>query len=173
MTSTTPVAQSVDAQIIHDAIRGCGITHAVIVPDTIVAKVIERLDADPDIRTINVCTEDEAMCIHAGLYMGGAEPMMVIQETGLYACINSLRAIALDAEVPTLIFVGLFGRDVNRTVEDNRGRTVRLIAPVMDALDVPHYLIDGPDDVGVIATAFAESRERRGPVVVFLGAPAA
>jgi len=36
---------------------------------------------------------------------------------------------------------------------------------------VPHYAIDGLDDVGCIRTAFDESRASNGPVVVFVGAP--
>ena len=38
-------------------------------------------------------------------------------------------------------------------------------------MEVPHYAIDGPEDVGLLRQAFDESRARVGPVVVFVGAP--
>ena len=66
-----------------------------------------------------VCTEDEAMGINAGLYMTGHRPMLLIQNNGLYACVNTLKAIALDAQVPTFMLIGQFGRDVNKRVEDS------------------------------------------------------
>jgi sulfopyruvate decarboxylase TPP-binding subunit len=164
-------AESVDAVLLHDAIRDLGITHVVTVPDTHQRTLIDRLLQDESLKVVIVSTEDEAIGINAGLYMGGAVPMMLIQQLGVFAGVNALRGIALDMNVPTFILAGLFGRDVTKPTSENNQRAVRLVEPLLDALDVPHYAIDGPDDVGVIRTAFDQSREIHGPTVVFVGAP--
>src|SRR6266571_5689304 len=164
-------AKSVPAELLHEAIRELGVTHVVTVPDTHQRTLLDRLYEDPDIRVITVTTEDDAIGVNAGLYMGGAVPMLVVQQLGLFASMNALRGIALDMNVPTLILAGLFGRDVSKSTADNRARSVRLVGPLLDSVEVPHYAIDGPGDVGCIKAAFDESRTRCGPVVVFVGAP--
>jgi sulfopyruvate decarboxylase TPP-binding subunit len=169
---TQQAAESVDAVLLHDAIRDLGITHVVTVPDTHQRTLIDRLLKDESINVVIVSTEDEAIGINAGLYMGGAVPMMLIQQLGIFAGVNALRGIALDMNVPTFILAGLFGRDVTKPTDaESQQRAVRLVEPLLDALGVPHYAIDGPDDVGLIRTAFDQSRETHGPAVVFVGAP--
>ena len=39
--------------------------------------------ADPDFLIIPVCREGEAMAVAAGLWVGGAKPVILIQNTGL------------------------------------------------------------------------------------------
>ena len=69
-------------------------------------------------------------------------------------------------------YAGLFGRDVSKPTDaESQQRAVRLVEPLLDALGVPHYAIDSDADVGVIRTAFDQSREMHGPTVVFVGAP--
>jgi sulfopyruvate decarboxylase TPP-binding subunit len=166
-----PAAESVAGELLHDAIRSLGITHVVTVPDTHQKTLLARLYDDAEIEVVTVATEDDAFGVHAGLYMGGAVPMMVIQQLGVFAGVNSLRGIALDMNVPTLVLAGLFGRDVTKSTAENRARSVRLVEPLLDSLEVPHYAIDGPGDAGLIKRAFDESRANNGPVVVFVGAP--
>jgi sulfopyruvate decarboxylase subunit alpha len=167
----TQVVQSVPAEPLHTAIRELGITHVVTVPDTHQRTLLDRLYKDEQITVITVSTEHEAIGINAGLYMGGVVSMVLIQQLGLFAGMNALRGIALDMNVPTLILAGLYGRDVTRTTAENDARSVRLVGPMLDAMGVPHYSIDGPGDVGVIRTAFDQSRAIHGPTVVFVGAP--
>lgn len=111
---TTAGAESVPAEILHDAIRELGITHVVTVPDTHQKTLLSRLFDDQQLRVVTVATEDDAFGVTAGLYMGGAVPMMVIQQLGVFAGVNALRGIALDMNVPTLVLAGLFGRDVSK-----------------------------------------------------------
>ena len=169
--TTAPAAESVPAELLHSAISDLGITHIVTVPDTHQRTLLERLFADDRLQVITVTTEDDAIGVNAGLYMSGAIPMLVIQQLGLFASMNALRGIALDMNVPTFILAGLFGRDVGLTTAENRSRSVRLVEPLLDSMQVPHYAIDRSSDVGCIRTAFDESRARFGPVVVFVGAP--
>jgi hypothetical protein len=67
--------------------------------------------------------------------------------------------------------VGQYARDVRVPVPENDASGVRLIEPMMRSLDIPYYVIDGPEDVGVLTQAFEQSRAERGPVVVLVSAP--
>ena len=171
--TTAPVVESVPASLLHGAIKALGVTHVLTVPDTHQKTLLASLMQDPDLSLITLSTEDEAICVNAGLWMGGANPLLLIQNVGLFAAMNALRGVAMDMRVPTCLLTGQYGRDVTKTVEENKGSAVRLIEGVMASMDVPTYRIDRPDEVANLTKGFAESRERRGPVVVLVGAPTA
>jgi sulfopyruvate decarboxylase subunit alpha len=105
------------------------------------------------------------------MWIGGAESVVIIQNVGLFAAMNALRGVAMDMNVPTLLIVGQFGRDVSKTVENNAATGVRLLEPVLDAMGVPYYRLDFAADVDVLRTAYDRCRDERGPVVVLIGAP--
>ena len=169
----TALVESVPARQLHDQIRALGVSHVLTVPDTHQKSLIASLMTDRDLKLITLSTEDEAICVNAGLWMGGAEALILIQNVGLFAAMNSLRGVAMDMRVPTCLLVGQYARDVTKPVAENRASAVRLIESVMGSIDVPCYAIDGPGDVPLLAEAFNESRERRGPVVVLVSAPTA
>src|SRR5687767_4556167 len=108
----TPVVESVPARLLHQQIIDLGVSHVVTVPDTHQRTLLASLYAEPRIEVITVSTEDEAICASAGLWMGGAEPLLLIQNLGLFAAMNALRGIAQDKNVPTCMLVGQFSRDV-------------------------------------------------------------
>jgi sulfopyruvate decarboxylase TPP-binding subunit len=170
-TQTANVADSIPAPLLHSAIRELGITHVLSVPDTHQKTLLTLLMTDPELRTITLSTEDEAICANAGLWIGGAEPLVVIQNVGLFAAMNALRGVSMDMSVPTCMLVGQFGRDVSQPVEANASSGVRLMEPVLRTMGVKFYRLDHESDVGLLRTAFDESRRERKPVVVLIGAP--
>ena len=168
---TRSMVQSVPAELLVNEITGLGVTHVVTVPDTHQRTLLELLAEDSRLSLLTVSTEDEAIGVNAGLWIGGAEPLLLIQNVGLFAGLNALRAIAQDMKTPACILVGQFGRDLERAAEDNRASAVRLIGPLMETMNLPFYMIDTPDDAPLLTRAFQESRERHGPVVVLISAP--
>jgi sulfopyruvate decarboxylase TPP-binding subunit len=122
-------------------------------------------------RVITACTEDEAIAINAGLWVGGQRPILSIQQVGLLAALNNVKGIALDARIPTCMLVGYFGRDVTRTARTNAARAVHLIEPTLDAWSVPYFAIESEDDLSLLRQAYQQSEARQGPTVVLIGAP--
>ncbi len=167
------LVESVPASVLHEQISGLGVTHILTVPDTHQKSLLAELSVDPAFSYHVLSTEDEALCVNAGLWMGGKEPLVVIQNVGLFAAMNALRGVAMDLKVPTCMLVGQYARDVTVPVPENANSAVRLIESVLQTLDVPCYVIDRVDQVGVIPVAFAQSREERRPTVVLISAPTA
>jgi sulfopyruvate decarboxylase TPP-binding subunit len=167
------VANSVPAVLIEREIEALGVTHILSVPDTHQKTLLSLLEKRRSPRLLTFSTEDEAICVNAGLWIGGAEPLVVIQNVGLFAAMNALRGVALDMKVPTCLLVGQYGRNVGLPIEENSASAVRLIEPVLKTLDVPFYRIDHEADVGVLTRAFRQSREERRLAVVLVGAPTA
>ncbi len=175
MTNVTlgPVARSIDGAALADAVRALGVTHIITVPDTNLRTAIAPLMATSVPKVIYSCTEDEAMGINAGLYITGHRPMLLIQNNGLYACMNTLKAIALDAEIPTFMLIGQFARDVNKPVEENTKRAVTLLEPTLATWSVPFVRLERPDDLPLLRTAYERAWNSHGPSAAIVGAPTA
>jgi hypothetical protein len=90
---------------------------------------------------------------------------------GLLAAMNNLKALCMDARIPTCMLVGYFGRDVTRTARDNASRAVRLIEPTLDTWGVAYFAIEGPDDLPAVGRAYHHSVDNSGAAVVLIGAP--
>lgn len=164
-------ARSVDPGAILAALRAIGITHVITVPDTHQRTLLTLLAESSHPRLITVCTEDEAIAINAGVYIGGARPLLLIQNNGLYACLNALKAISLDARVPTLMLVGEHGRDLAVASRENSERSVRMLEPTLELWEVPYFRLDDPEHLSRLEVAHRLSIERAWPVAVLLGAP--
>ena len=162
-------AQSVPAAMLLAAILEAGVTDVVAVPDTHQRTLIDLLLPSDAVRFVQCTTEDEAMAVAAGLIVGGRRPLLQIQHAGLYACVNNLRGVGIDGELPLVLLIGLLGRDPDRAPHDSFDSMVRYAEPLLDALEVPRFLIDGPADVGRLAEAIREAEAGQHPVAVLVG----
>lgn len=169
-------AYAVPADAILDELEACGITHVITVADFVQMSVHKRLGEGylPNVRVLHTSTEDEAVVIAVGLHLGGQVPVVVIQNQGLYACVNNLRAIGLDCEFPIFMMIGQFGREPDNFGKDpslSRRRVVRLLEPLLETLEIPFLRLEEPGDIGNIRRAFELSRQRSWPTAVLVGAP--
>jgi sulfopyruvate decarboxylase TPP-binding subunit len=171
MVQAEPVALSVPADAIVRELQKLDITHVINVPDTHQRTLLSALARQAQMRLLTACTEDEAIAINAGLYIGGQRPILLIQQVGLLAAMNNVKGIAMDARIPTCMLVGYFGRDVTRTARQNAARAVHLIEPTLDTWGIPYFPIEGPADLPAIASAYHNSVEQLGPSVILVGAP--
>lgn len=169
MGDQMPHAQPIPAQLLYDALDAAGVTDVVAVPDTHVRTLIALMQERSEIRFIQAATEDEAIAMAAGLIVGGRTPLVQIQHAGLYACVNHLRGIAVDGQFPMLFMVGLLNRDPARVPRGNFDSMVRYAEPLLDVFEIPHYLLDGPEDVALVSQAMRDAQERNGPAVLLIG----
>jgi sulfopyruvate decarboxylase TPP-binding subunit len=164
------VATPVCAADVVDAIEALGTTHVVTVPDTHQRTVMAALD---DSRTpmVRAATEDDVFAICAGLWMAGAIPVALIQQLGLFASVNALRAFTHDQGVPLAVLAGLYGRNVDADLSDGQSSAVRLCIPLLDALEIRWTMIERTDDAPAIAPALSAAFVESCTSVVLLGAP--
>ena len=69
------------AELIVDEIKRQGVTHIIGLPDNGARTLFEALWRDPDLEVVTVTREGEAFAIASGLYLGGKQPLVVIQNT--------------------------------------------------------------------------------------------
>jgi sulfopyruvate decarboxylase TPP-binding subunit len=171
--TTHPLTSPVSPLEIIDSMLAAGVTHVVTVPDTHQRTLLAALSQQSKVPLITLCTEDEAFGVNLGLFMGGQKPVLLMQNTGFYASMNSLRGICLDTRVPACLLIGEFGRDGSLPSKANLRRTVNLLEPTLETWKVPYYRLDSAADLPNIALALDRAWDDRGPAAIIIGATTA
>jgi sulfopyruvate decarboxylase TPP-binding subunit len=167
------MAHSLDPGAMLAKIRQAHVTHVITVPDTHQRTLLGLLAASADPQLITVCTEDEAMGVNLGLFLGGRRPMLLIQNAGFYAAMNTIRGLSLDARVPACMLIGEFSRDPAVAPADHKSRLVHLLEPTLQAWRIPYRRLDRADDLTAIPQAMDQAWRDRGPTALLVGAPTA
>ena len=174
---TTTAAHHIPASRCLDALREAGCDHVVTVPDWVQLALHVRLEAgEPGLPLVQCCGEDQAVTVAAGLAIGGRRPVIVVQNQGLYACVNGIRAVSLDAGIPLVFMVGQFGREFDNFGDDpakSRRNMVRLLHPVLEAIGVKPFPLESEADLPQVRAAFEHAHTHRTAAVLVVGAPQA
>src|SRR5204863_2168304 len=96
-----------DGPSVVAALKQCGVTHVVWLPDSELGTWEAALTGPDGLRLIRVCREGEAFAIAAGLLLGGQKPIVLIQCTGLFEAGDALRNVIHDMHLPLFMIVGV------------------------------------------------------------------
>jgi len=141
-------------------LRRVGITHVVMVPDSTLGQWQSAIEAS-DIHLVRVCREGEAWQVAAGLHLGGAEPLVVIQCTGLFESGDALRNALHDWQLPLRCVIG-YRSYLNQ--ETLPGDTCLMFTePILDAWKIPYRLITAPEQMEQIAEHWEACRAAGAP----------
>ena len=160
------------ASSLLSALKASCVTHVVTVPDFVQFALHAQL-SDPvnGIRQIFACSEDQALTTATGLYVGGARPVVMVQNQGLYKCLNTLRATCVDSGVPMVFLVGQFGREQDnfgKPMQQSERSMVRLMEPLLDGLGLRYWTIESDKQSTHIGEAFTHAYAMQSAVVVLI-----
>ena len=148
-----------------------GITHVVWLPDTTLGQWDQTLRTAAGIELVPVCREGEAWALAAGLHLGGAKPIVVIQCTGLFESGDALRNVAHDYRLP--IF-GLVGYRSYLNAESLPGDTcLKFTEPILDAWALDTVFIDAPEKKPLLAEHFRACEAKGVPGIALMAEGAA
>ena len=153
-------------QHLHRVAGFAGIDFAASVPCVNLHELLDLVARDPDIIHIPATREEEAVGICAGAWIGGRRAALLMQNSGLGNCINSLASLDLLYGIPLLMIISHRG---------SKGESIigqvpmgRLTAPLLDAMAIPHFSPRPAEAVETVAEAWKKAREERTPVAVLL-----
>ncbi|MCC7104504.1 MAG: hypothetical protein IT307_05115 [Chloroflexi bacterium] len=162
-----PTAESgLSAERVLDALKRCGITHVVWLPDSEANFMYEALAADKTLSLVQVCREAETVAVAVGLLAGGKQPICLLQNTGFMESGDSLRGLVIDVGLPLLMMIGYRGWRGDQPMTDS---AAIYLEPLLRTWGVSYHLLESDGDVGVVQQAFQEAQERRAPVAVLIG----
>ena len=178
-----PPTPPLSATTLLDAFEASGVTWVVGLPDNDTAPLFALRDGHPRVRLVRVAREGEAFGVAAGLWLGGASAVVVLQNTGLLESGDALRGTASRMGVPLVLLVGYrgFAKMAARKQEPSAGPpsrdelvradldTVALMTePTLAAWGVPFERLDGTDGRARLAWAFDGARKEARPVALLL-----
>ena len=156
-----------DGPSVVAALKECGVTHVVWVPDSDSGTWEPALLAEPGLTLVRVCREGEAIAVAAGLYLGGRRPVVVMQCTGFFEAGDAFRNIVHDLKLPLLLIVG-----IRNYYAHQRGATSdscpEFAEPIVRAWDVPTVVLTHEHGPEKLVSAYRESRADDSAVVVLL-----
>ncbi len=130
-------------------LRVMGVTHVVSVPDSTLGEWYPAMQRSNDVTLLQVCREGETWGVAAGLYVGGAAPVVLIQCTGLFESGDALRNAIHDYGLPLFGVIG-YRSYLNQT--SLPGDTARIFTePILSAWNLDTVLIDTPDKKPLLA----------------------
>jgi len=157
----------IDGPSLVAALKDCGITHVIWIPDSELGTWDPALSAAPDVQLIRVCREGEALAVAAGLLLGGRRPLVVIQCTGLFEAGDTLRNVVHDLKLPLFLVIGVRSHLAyqRRATADN---CPIFTEPILRAWQIPYQLFDGRQTAADLATAYRQARaeNRAGAVLI-------
>jgi sulfopyruvate decarboxylase TPP-binding subunit len=170
---------SVPARRIVETMRAQRVTHVVSLPDNASAALLALLREGDEPRLVSVTREGEAFAIAAGLWVGGARPLVLIQNTGLLESGDALRGTAMRMRVPVVCLVTVRGyATLARAPGAAPGGEVLsrpdvdsvavLTEPTLAAWGLPFTLLREDAELPRLAQAFAEADRLQQPVAVLL-----
>ena len=154
---------------IAEVLDTIGITHVVTVPDSTIGQWQQAIEERGRSRIVRVCREGEAWEVAAGLALGGASPLVMIQCTGLFESGDALRNVLHDWKLPIFSIIGYRSYLNQDTLP---GDTCLVFTePVLDAWKVDYRLLTKPEQLSTIAEHYTACRDakRAGAIVVAEG----
>jgi sulfopyruvate decarboxylase alpha subunit len=155
-------------ELVRDALVRQGIGLVASLPDDWLAELIALVRDDGRFIHVPVAREEEIVGICAGAFFAGVKAVGIMGCAGFLASVHELATLNLMYEIPLLVLLSLRG-----TIEDPRVYQVvqgRVTLPVMDALGIPHLVVERREQLAVLGPAYEHARIAKRPVAVLFTA---
>jgi len=145
-----------------------GVTHVIWVPDSATGPWESVLESSSRLKLIRVCREGEAWPLGAGLILGGASPLIVMQTTGLFESGDALRNVLCDLKLPIFALIGVR----NGLAPQSRDSAKLFAEPMIRAWGIDVVWIREPGEKRLLCEHYRHCREsNRFGMVLFAEEP--
>ena len=156
------------ANKIIDELEKQGVTHVVGVPDNGSRTLYEQLWAHDEIEVVLTRREGEAYGLACGLYLGGATPLVLIQNTGFFEAGDAFRGTAYNMGIPLVSLVGYRGYKTMEPGSPRVDTAATFFEPTLKAWNIPYTAMHSDDDIDQIDAAFKKAAETSLPTAVLI-----
>ena len=143
-----------------------GVTHVVTVPDSTIGQWQSAIERRGGVRVVRVCREGEAWQIAAGLHLGGATPLVLIQCTGFLESGDAIRNALHDWKLPLWSIIGYRSYLSQETLPGDTCLT--FTEPTLDAWRIDYRLVREHEQLGQIAEHLSACRAAKKPGAILV-----
>jgi sulfopyruvate decarboxylase TPP-binding subunit len=164
------MADELSGSAIISAVKASGVEFIVALPDiTTSAGLLFPIAADPSLRLVRVCKEDEAIGIAAGMSYADQRALVLFQHTGLLDSINAVRAVPVEYNLPVCMMVGLLNKEPGVPPAQSSVYNVRIVPGILDTMGVRYIVLETTDDVKQVPPAIDRAYAKSETVVMLIG----
>jgi phosphonopyruvate decarboxylase len=182
MTDTSQRDPSSAADLLS-ALKAQGVTHVLGLPDNTSAGFLALANEDRDVTTVAVTREGEAFAIASGLWLGGKDPVVMVQNTGFLESGDGLRGTAMRMGVPLLCLityrgygkmvahgsdVGSEGWDIDTLTRSDLDSVALHTEPTLRAWGIPYRFYDPANAARLVGAAWEEAHRDMRPVALLV-----
>ena len=121
-----------------DLLRRAGFDFFTGVPDSTFKELLRQIESRPDFGYVPAVSENVAVGLAVGAYLGGRRPVVLMQNSGLALALNPLASLAAIYRTPLLLVVGWRGYEGRDSPEHKLMGVATL--PLLEALRLPFYV---------------------------------
>lgn len=141
-----------------------GISHVIWLPDSTTGPWEQPLDASPRLSLLRIAREGEAWALAGGLYLGGKQPLVIMQSTGFFEAGDSMRNMLFDWELPLYAIVGIRSYHVANSTDSAK----HFIEPIVRGWGLDYCLIEGAEELPRFAEHYRECQQAKKPGIALL-----
>jgi sulfopyruvate decarboxylase subunit alpha len=171
------------ARSVLEALKACRVTFCVGLADTTLGALARLVEDDPSMRFVPVTREGEAFGAASGLWIGGQNAAVIIQNTGFLESGDALRGTAQRMRIPLLCLITYRGHSSLRgrgaplpsgawspddLSEPGLDSAALVTEPTLHAWGVPYEILDSDADLHKIPEAFGRAQRESRPVALLV-----
>jgi sulfopyruvate decarboxylase subunit alpha len=171
------------AKSVLEELKACHVSFCVGLADTALAALTTILENDPSVRFVPVTREGEAFALASGLWIGGQNAVISVQNTGLLESGDALRGTAQRMRVPVLCLITYRGysnvrgrkthtasepRDPDEFSKPDLDSAALVTEPTLKAWGVPFEFLDSDADLSKIRQSFNRAQRESRPVALLV-----
>ena len=154
---------------IVQSLQDLGMSHAVGIPDNSSRIIYELLEGETRVEVVRVCREGEAWAVASGLWIGGKQPVVIIQNTGFLESGDALRGTAVEMGVPLVTLVDYRGyHTLSQPHPEMVDSAASFFEPTLRAWEIPYHFLKDGEEARILKVAFQEAQRLRKPVGVLM-----
>jgi phosphonopyruvate decarboxylase len=134
------------------------------VPCSLFTGITRILDTDPRYGYVSAVREDSAIGLAAGAYLGGRQPVVLMQNSGLGVSVNAIVSLNQIYDIPALLLVSWRGQDGRDAPEHIIMGQV--MEPFLSLLHIPFEVLKADAMERSIASLTTKMRETKKPVAL-------
>jgi len=152
---------------LFETLKELGFNVAISVPDSWLGEVLIQIDKTSSMKLIRATHEEEALAIACGARLGGARPVLIVQNAGLLSCGAGMVCLAQRYQFPLLILASYRGTPQDAVFYHiPKGRVTE---PVLQGLGLQYAVADGRRSIGAqVENAATFAEESSNPFVLLI-----
>lgn len=142
--------------VLHEAFLRNGVSFASGIPCGGQKVIIQNILTDSRITHVSCTRESEAIGLSAGAFLAGRQPLIYMQNSGLFGCSNDIASLLIPFRLP--IFMTVTWRGVPGEDAPQHQVTGRATIALLEAIGIPYRVLTMDSAHSVIDDLFVQMK---------------